>query len=237
MTVPYSGWASSADTAGGQQQRMARRARKKTERTEKMLLWGERDGELIVVEVQGTCRCCPTIYWFELTCHLYVASHVPFWLWHAGSLSGATLMSSPQIIYRPYSGESDLPHVMALVQSELSEPYVVYTFRYFLHQWSDRTVSFLSGRVPLTHPSFRPHLSFLVRIANSSPRFVFLTSSKAYSNDPTKSDPIGVIVCKQSMHRNKSNRGYIAMLSVDRNWRSRGIGSSHLPYLPTKASK
>lgn len=46
-------------------------------------------------------------------------------------------MSSPQIIYRPYSGESDLPHVMALVQSELSEPYVVYTFRYFLHQWSD----------------------------------------------------------------------------------------------------
>jgi len=59
-------------------------------------------------------------------------------------------MSSPQIIYRPYSGESDLPHVMALVQSELSEPYVVYTFRYFLHQWSDKTVTFLSGRVPLT---------------------------------------------------------------------------------------
>lgn len=41
-----------------------------------------------------------------------------------------------QIMYRPYVGESDLPHVMALVQNELSEPYVIYTFRYFLHQWS-----------------------------------------------------------------------------------------------------
>lgn len=36
---------------------------------------------------------------------------------------------------RPYIGEADLPHIMALVQNELSEPYVVYTFRYFLHQW------------------------------------------------------------------------------------------------------
>ena len=235
MTVPYSGWASSADTAGGQQ-RMARRARKKTERTEKMLLWGEQDGGLIVVEVQGTCGRCPTIYWFELTCHLYVASHVAFWVWHAGSQSGATLMSSPQIIYRPYSGESDLPHVMALVQSELSEPYVVYTFRYFLHQWSDRTVTFLSGRVPLTSVLQATSIFSGTRCGLVSSVFL-LTSWKAYSNDPAKSDPIGVIVCKQSMHRNKSNRGYIAMLSVDRNWRNRGIGSSHLPYLPTKASK
>lgn len=39
------------------------------------------------------------------------------------------------IHYRPYSGEKDLPHVMTLVQSELSEPYVIYTFRYFLEQW------------------------------------------------------------------------------------------------------
>lgn len=32
-------------------------------------------------------------------------------------------------------GESDLPYIMALVQHELSEPYVIYTYRYFLHQW------------------------------------------------------------------------------------------------------
>ncbi|KIM37916.1 hypothetical protein M413DRAFT_76532 [Hebeloma cylindrosporum] len=83
------------------------------------------------------------------------------------------------ILYRQYLGESDLPHIMALVQSELSEPYVIYTFRYFLHQ----------------------------------------------CDSPTK-EPIGVIVCKQSLHNDLTNRGYIAMLSVDKKWRKRGIGSS-----------
>ncbi|KAJ6619027.1 acyl-CoA N-acyltransferase [Mycena sp. CBHHK59/15] len=83
------------------------------------------------------------------------------------------------IMYRQYSGEADLPYIMDLVQSELSEPYVVYTFRYFLHQC-----------------------------------------------DPATSEPIGVIVCKQSMHRDVSNRGYIAMLSVSKDWRKRGIASA-----------
>ncbi|KAG6900204.1 hypothetical protein C0993_001469 [Termitomyces sp. T159_Od127] len=46
------------------------------------------------------------------------------------------LVPMPDIQYRKYLGESDLPHVMDLVQSELSEPYVIYTFRYFLHHCS-----------------------------------------------------------------------------------------------------
>ncbi|KAL1938973.1 hypothetical protein VTO73DRAFT_11126 [Trametes versicolor] len=76
---------------------------------------------------------------------------------------------------------------MALVQHELSEPYVIYTYRYFLQQW--------------------PHLAFLAYPSQSS-------------------DPVGVVVCKQSMHRDVTNRGYIAMLSVHKNWRKRGIASS-----------
>ncbi|GJE99369.1 acyl-CoA N-acyltransferase [Phanerochaete sordida] len=90
------------------------------------------------------------------------------------------------IEYRQYTGESDLPHIMALVQHELSEPYVIYTYRYFLHQW--------------------PHLSYL-----------------AYPEGST--EPVGVIVCKQSFHHEdrRRNRGYIAMLSVHRAWRKRGI--------------
>jgi peptide alpha-N-acetyltransferase len=38
--------------------------------------------------------------------------------------------------------------------------------------------------------------------------------------------PVGVIVCKQSLHRDITNRGYIAMLSVNKEWRKRGIGLS-----------
>ena len=43
--------------------------------------------------------------------------------------------SAAAISYRQYAGESDLPSIMSLVQSELSEPYVIYTYRYFLQQW------------------------------------------------------------------------------------------------------
>ncbi|QRV85220.1 GNAT family acetyltransferase [Ceratobasidium sp. AG-Ba] len=39
------------------------------------------------------------------------------------------------IAYRPYAGESDLPAIMTLVQDALSEPYVIYTYRYFLSSW------------------------------------------------------------------------------------------------------
>lgn len=53
-----------------------------------------------------------------------------------------------QVMYRQYVGESDLPQIMALVQNELSEPYVIYTFRYFLHQWSVRR-----GRVTRSYRS------------------------------------------------------------------------------------
>ena len=62
-------------------------------------------------------------------------------------------------------GESDLPYIMALVQHELSEPYVIYTYRYFLHQWY-APFSYLFAGVVLTGVLLscflRPHLAFLV---------------------------------------------------------------------------
>ncbi|KAF9519932.1 hypothetical protein BS47DRAFT_1287946 [Hydnum rufescens UP504] len=96
------------------------------------------------------------------------------------------------ITYRRYRSEADLPSIMALVGSELSEPYVIYTYRYFL-AFADHD----DDRLP-------------------------------HSNDPDRPPerPIGVIVCKQDMHRGRVNRGYIAMLSVDKQWRKRGIASA-----------
>lgn len=52
------------------------------------------------------------------------------------------------IVYRQYNGETDLSHIVALVQNELSEPYVIYTYRYFLHQWFVH----LAVTSPLDHP-------------------------------------------------------------------------------------
>ncbi|KAF6261095.1 acyl-CoA N-acyltransferase [Scenedesmus sp. NREL 46B-D3] len=39
------------------------------------------------------------------------------------------------ITFRQYKDECDLPIVMDLIDRSLSEPYSVFTYRYFLHQW------------------------------------------------------------------------------------------------------
>ena len=46
------------------------------------------------------------------------------------------------VVYKGYESENHMPSIMKLITSGLSEPYSIYTYRYFLHNW--------------------PHLSFLV---------------------------------------------------------------------------
>ncbi|KAI5451743.1 N-alpha-acetyltransferase 30 [Naganishia albida] len=97
---------------------------------------------------------------------------------------------SSDLIYRTFqSEEHDLPDIIALVDQELSEPYNIYTFRYFLQEW--------------------PHLAWLVHPPHNE-------------SNTHPSHAIATIVCKQDYHKAR-NRGYIAMLSVDKNWRRRGI--------------
>lgn len=40
-----------------------------------------------------------------------------------------------EITYRAYQGEEDLDAIVNLVDDELSEPYNLYTYRYFLDEW------------------------------------------------------------------------------------------------------
>ncbi|KAI9207978.1 acyl-CoA N-acyltransferase [Polychytrium aggregatum] len=42
-----------------------------------------------------------------------------------------------EIRYVPYKGEEQLPYLMALIDNDLSEPYSIYTYRFFLHSWPD----------------------------------------------------------------------------------------------------
>lgn len=149
------------------------------------------------------------------------------------------------VVYRQYTGETDLPHIISLVEHELSEPYVIYTYRYFLNQWC--VSPFSPPPDQKTHPaSHRPHLSFLVSpVPDLSCRFVVSSHlcanvpwtlvPQAYPDDGSEV-PIGCIVCKQSPHRESRNRGYIAMLSVHKNWRKRGIGRRSSDHIPASCS-
>lgn len=43
--------------------------------------------------------------------------------------------TSGRITYRQYRDEHDLPIIMDLIDNELSEPYSIFTYRYFLRAW------------------------------------------------------------------------------------------------------
>lgn len=40
-----------------------------------------------------------------------------------------------EIEYISYKSELQMPDIMRLIQKDLSEPYSIYTYRYFIHNW------------------------------------------------------------------------------------------------------
>ena len=54
----------------------------------------------------------------------------------AGSAAApASKKSSGGIRYTKFTGEAEIPVIMDLVDTQLSEPYNLYTYRYFLNDW------------------------------------------------------------------------------------------------------
>lgn len=123
-----------------------------------------------------------------------------------------------RIKYVGYSSEKQLGAIMALVDRDLSEPYSIFTYRYFLCGW--------------------PDLCFLAYIDDDA-------SSKAVAGDQyslEKTSPesmdrdeydehrtlVGVIVGKADNEGSQDSKGlcgYIAMLAVETSYRRAGIGA------------
>jgi peptide alpha-N-acetyltransferase len=74
---------------------------------------------------------------------------------------------------------------MSLIDKELSEPYSIFTYRYFIYNW--------------------PNLCYIA-ISRSTGR------------------AFGTVVCKLDDHRGME-RGYLAMLTVEKEFRGRKIGT------------
>jgi len=52
-----------------------------------------------------------------------------------------------KIEYKTFASEEDLATVVSLIEKELSEPYPIYTYRYFLQKFPQHTwLAFLDGR-------------------------------------------------------------------------------------------
>ncbi|KNZ53795.1 ribosomal-protein-alanine N-acetyltransferase [Puccinia sorghi] len=99
------------------------------------------------------------------------------------------------VAFRPYDADSeDLNQIINLVESELSEPYIIVELSLLFNQ----------------------------RIYKDSAHFFFEEAVGAHHADPPPR-AIGAIVCKQDVHRGKLNRGYIAMLTIKKEARMKGI--------------
>ena len=53
----------------------------------------------------------------------------------SSSSSSSSSRKRAEITYSAYEDESQLPEIMKIMEKELSEPYSIYTYRYFIHGW------------------------------------------------------------------------------------------------------
>ncbi|SNX83281.1 related to MAK3 N-acetyltransferase [Melanopsichium pennsylvanicum] len=125
--------------------------------------------------------------------------------------------------------------IINLIEKELSEPYIVYTYRYFVNQWPNLCFFAYASRSSLTStPASTTHSSNSssstldsvakhMNVANISEE---RERSHSDTHPPRTEQPAGVIVCKQDRHLKGTTRlmrGYIAMISVKTTHRGQGL--------------
>ncbi|KAJ2773863.1 n-terminal acetyltransferase c complex catalytic subunit mak3 [Coemansia nantahalensis] len=101
------------------------------------------------------------------------------------------------ITFTTYKAESDLEPAIKLIDQDLSEPYSIYTYRYFVHQW--------------------PELCILAHTESGECAGVIICKLEAHKRRYYE----GHFADGPSL-----NRGYIAMIAVGKPFRKLGIGRS-----------
>jgi len=132
-----------------------------------------------------------------------------------------------------YGGEWQLPAIMALVGRDLSEPYSVFTYRYFLDGWPQYCL--------LAHA---PAPAGAVAAGGAGGGGGGPAAGGPAGGGPAGGGPagggpagggagesagaevlVGAILCKASTHKSGRTRGYVGMFAVDTPYRRCGIGS------------
>ncbi|CAE8639700.1 unnamed protein product [Polarella glacialis] len=60
---------------------------------------------------------------------------------------GNGVTADGEIRYVPYRDESDMPAIVGLIEKDLSEPYSVFTYRYFINNWPDLCFLTMQGDI------------------------------------------------------------------------------------------
>ncbi|KAJ2130587.1 n-terminal acetyltransferase c complex catalytic subunit mak3, partial [Coemansia sp. RSA 788] len=106
---------------------------------------------------------------------------------------------APKIVFRTYQTESDLDPAMKLIDQDLSEPYSIYTYRFFVQQW--------------------PELCILAYDEDTH-ECIGVIICKLHPHRR------GCMDTHFDSGKMQLNRGYIGMIAVDKSYRNHGIGRS-----------
>ncbi|GMF42536.1 unnamed protein product [Phytophthora fragariaefolia] len=109
--------------------------------------------------------------------------------------------SAAAVEFSTYQGEKQLAELVKLIDKDLSEPYSIFTYRYFLYNW--------------------PQLSLLARVQHKLVG-VIICRQEPLGASPEETGDDGLEARADPRRR---WRGYIAMLAVEKQFRHRGIGS------------
>lgn len=69
----------------------------------------------------------------------------PEWEEHGCEQTQVTSSTPPTIRYEMYESELQMPDIMQLMKTALSEPYSIYTYRYFIHNWPQLCIMARAG--------------------------------------------------------------------------------------------
>jgi N-alpha-acetyltransferase 30 len=141
----------------------------------------------------------------------------------SSSSTTLSIPSSPQIAFVDYKNESQIDDVMRLVALDLSEPYSIFTYRYFLHRFPDLCILAVEqesgdvcgcvvGKIDLEDNNS-------IHLEPTPPH----SSANIYTPDTTALSPPPP---SSSLITPQQQTGYIGMLAVSKSYRRQGIGKA-----------
>ncbi|KAJ2659200.1 n-terminal acetyltransferase c complex catalytic subunit mak3 [Coemansia sp. RSA 1200] len=125
----------------------------------------------------------------------------------------AAATTKPNIQFKTYTSESDLHPAIKLIERDLSEPYSIYTYRYFVHQWPRLCI--------LAHDTSTAENECVGVIICKLEPHRRRYNEGYFDNTAEQEQDGGGVVAGVSL-----NRGYIGMVAVGKPYRKMGIGSA-----------
>ena len=121
-------------------------------------------------------------------------------------------VSPNDIIYKQYESELQLPAMTSLISKDLSEPYSIYTYRYFLNLWPDLSY--------LAYYNDEIIGVIICKLDN-------VNQTTYYDPENNQDASTGKnLTIEQTLEKNMVKKGYIGMLAVNDKYRRLGIATT-----------